>query len=168
MSTDAGRWASARNLRELAALCIAWLDGEISETPIYEGAPCEDKLSLALVLRLVNRAGFVTDNAARAGVDESGEDQWGAWVEGFADDETLTRLTDAIAGPGVLTLSAVRRYSPQHEDVSQTWDAWTDACPMARSALLGAWYVVIEDPRPGRDSVLWPALEAFAASAVTA
>ena len=155
MSTDAYRWASARTLPDLAALCIAWLDGEVYETPLYEGAPCEDKLSLATILTAVNRAGFVTDNAGRAGQYES------AWVEGYADDATEARLRATVAGTP-LTYCANRRFDPLREGVAEDWDAWTAFCPAAEAALIGAWFVAIEDARPGRDDVLWPALEAFA------
>ena len=164
MTADAERWASARNLPDLAALVIAWLNGEIGETPIYEGGPCEDKLSLAAILTAVNRAGLVTDNAAPAGADDDGEDMQNAWIEGFADDATEAALLKAVRGTD-LVYCASRRFNPLREGVGEDWDAWMDSCPEAARALYHAWHVVIEDPRPGRDDVLWPALEAFAREA---
>jgi hypothetical protein len=164
-AADASRWAAARTLPDLAALCIAWLDGDVSETPLYEGPPCEDKASLAAVLTAVNRAGYVTDNASRAGSDESGEDVWNAWIEGFAGDATEARLREAVRGTS-LTYGAYRRPGPLRGGIAEDWDAWMDLCPSALHVLYRAWYVVIEDPRPGRDDLLWPALEAFAAGEV--
>jgi hypothetical protein len=163
MTADAARWAEATDLPALGELVIAWLNGEIGETPLHEGPPCEDKQSLAPVLTLVNRAGLITDNAERGGAGYGGS--WAGWIEGLASAATVSRLREAVAGTP-LVMTASQWADPFPEGTSETWGAWADFCPGAADEIRGAWYVVIDDPRPGRDSVLWAALDAFAAKRV--
>jgi hypothetical protein len=159
MTADAARWAEATDLPALGELVIAWLNGTVNETPLHEGPPCEDKMSLAPVLTLVNRVGFITDNAERGGHGYGGS--WAGWIEGIASEGTVTRLREAVAGtPLVMTDVAWADLLPK--GVSETWGAWADFCPGAADEIRAARYVTIDDPRPGRDSVLWAALEAFA------
>ena len=155
----ATRWAAAKNLDDLGALCIAWLNGEIAKTPLYY-APCLSKLELAPALTAVNRAGLVTDNAGRAGSDD--DESWTASAEGFASAETAARLAAAVEGTP-LTLTVLSWGDPLPDGIRADWDAWIAACPAA--ALRACLHVTVEDPEPGRDDVLWPALEAFAGGA---
>lgn len=169
---DAARWASAKNMADLGELVVAWLHGEIAQTPGHCGPPCRETIPLVPVLELVNRAGFVTDNSQQA-ASRKGR-TWNTWVIGFASDATLARLRAAVAGTP-LELDACR--GKVHDCGRRPWglprcprkDAtrfWADACPDVAGELAGTWWVYIEDPEPGRNSVLWPALEAFAGNGV--
>src|SRR5579859_1344852 len=78
---DAARWASARDMTALGELVIAWLGGEIRQTPGHCGPPNRETIPLVPVLTTVNRAGLLTDNSHRAGSRD--DDTWNAWVQGF-------------------------------------------------------------------------------------
>jgi Domain of unknown function (DUF6919) len=172
---DRRRWRQAETLADLGELVIAWLNGEIHETPSHCGAPYGETIPLIPVLTAVNRAGFIT-NGSQLAETPSGPvspDEgfaWNAWVDGFASDDVLARLRDAVAG-APLTLTACR--GCVHECGVRRWDwwfcpwkdsadFWDERCPRVRDQLYGCWYVCVSDPRPGRNDVLWPALERLA------
>jgi hypothetical protein len=188
---DRKRWASAQTLADLGALMIAWLNGEMRETPGHLGPPCEETISLIPVLIACNRAGFVTIGSQPGKVETcaGGLCEQRAGVEGIADAAALARLREAIKGTGLrlITHRAPRRQwrwsGATHEDAMVvTRDCGEDftqfgatlsrglACDMAGArspeaceAVIAAWQVTIIDPEWGRNSVLWPALERFAA-----
>ena len=91
-------------------------------------------------------------------------------MEGFASDEVLARLDEAVAGTPLL-LTACRRYDHECWRRAEDWwpcpwkdiaDFWAGRCPRAEDEIYGSWYVGISDPQPGRNDLLWPALERFA------
>jgi len=165
---DRRRWRQAATLADLGELVIAWLNGEITQTPGHLGPPCDETIPLIPALTLANRAGFVTDNSSPAA------SAWGDWseasVSGFVSDSDLERLREVTGG---LVLAACRH---SHHECGKTkpWELWcpgrevrgfwSRACPAVGEELAGAWFVMIGDPAPGRNDRLWPALERFAAS----
>jgi len=162
---DAARWKTAATMADLGELVIAWLNGEITQTPGHCGPPAGETLPLIDVLTDINRGGFVTDNSQLA---ESMDGRtWNTWVAGFAADETLARIRAAVAGTP-LTVQACRGRAhecrpsraflqpcPRKDSVG----FWADACPDAADVLRDAWWVHVEDPQPGRNS-MWPILAA--------
>lgn len=168
--SDAARWASCRDMADLGEMVVAWLNGEVAQNPGHCGPPCAETIPLIPVLTAVNRAGFVTDNSQRA--DSSGDRTWNAWVSGWADDATLARIRAATTGAG-LSAAACRRTSHECDRMPSFWFCpwhdsvcfWWDRCPAMGNAFNDLWYVNVEDPEPGRNDRLWPALEAFAGSA---
>lgn len=165
---DRARWKQAATAAYLGELVIAWLNGEIRETPAHLGPPAAETIPLIPVLTLVNRAGLVTDSSQLAG--HRVDDAWNAWVCGFASDAVLGRLRDAVAGTP-LALTACRRCEHECWQRAGEWwhcpwkdiaDFWAERCPRAADELYGSWYVCISDPEPGRNDVLWPALERLA------
>jgi hypothetical protein len=165
---DRARWKQARTLADLGELVIAWLNGEIRQTPGHCGPPCDETIPLIPALTVINRGGFVTDNSQLA--ESTGDGTWNTWVSGFAADDTLARLRAAVSGTP-LTLDACRgrihgcgrrpwRLPPCPRN--QVTGFWAGACPHVAGALWGTWWVYIEDPEPGRNDRLWPALERFA------
>lgn len=160
----AARWRSARTLADLGELAIAWLHGEINQTPGHNGPPDDETIPLIPALVIVNRGGFVTENSQLAGFD--GDDTWNTWVSGFASDATLARLREAVGGTP-LRLSACRgrvhecgqqRFRFPHCPRREVTRFWADACPAVASTLWDAWYVTVEDPEPGRNELLWTTL----------
>jgi len=170
---DAARWKSATSMADLGELVIAWLHGEIIQTPGHCGPPCDETIPLIPSLTALNRAGFVTDNSQLA--EFMGGRTWNTWVEGFASDETLARIREACGGTD-LTVTACRGCA--HEcDGSQVWwfcpwrevaGFWAERCPQVADELYDCWFVHVEDPEPGRNDRLWPALEAFASEVMSA
>lgn len=166
---DRKRWKGARTLADLGGLVIAWLHGEIQQTPGHCGPPCDETIPLIPVLELVNRAGFVTDNSQLAETCEYGT--WNTWVSGFAPDATLARLREAIAGtPLVLAMCRSRAHDcPSLQRLlggcpwSTTVSFWAARCPAVARELHRCWYVTVSDPEPGCNDLLWPALAMFAA-----
>lgn len=164
--SDRARWADASDWADLGDLVVAWLDGNITQTPGHCGPPDDETIPLIPVLTAVNRAGFITDNS------QAGDDRWAdcnAWVCGFAADDVLARLRESLAGtPLVLTAcrgkdhgcrrSRIFRCCPWRESVAD----WAERCPHAADDLRNSWYVGIEDPERCRNDRLWPALAAFA------
>jgi hypothetical protein len=161
---DRRAWRPARTMEDLGELVIAWLHGEITQTPGHCGPPCGETVPLIPALEVINRGGLVTDNSQRA---ESADDgyTWNTWVSGWADDATLAAIRAATAGTGLIT-AACRRTSHECDRMQSFWFCpwhdsvcfWQDRCPgMAFSDL---WYVNVEDPEPGRDGLLWDTLAA--------
>jgi hypothetical protein len=180
---DSGRWHSARTLADLGWLTALFLQGHIGQTPSHDGPPDRETADLITALTACNRAGFVTDNS-QPGVpsDAYGSGQR-AWVSGFASNDVLARLRVAAAGTGLI-VSAARADEdspgpliPVTLDYGEefTWagggqprseleDHYGRLChPDAIRAVCDAWQVNIIDPEWGRNDVLWPALEKFAA-----
>src|SRR5260370_79248 len=95
---DRRRWKQARTLADLGELVVAWLNGEIEQTPGHLAPPDPETIPLIPALTLANRAGFVTDCSQLA---ESIDGRtWCAWVSGFTTDDGLERLRKALAGTG--------------------------------------------------------------------
>jgi hypothetical protein len=165
---DRARWKRATTIGDLGELVIAWLNGEIRETPAHCGPPAAETLPLVPALTVLNRARFITDNSQRA--DGRGDRTWNTWVCGFAPDEVLARLDEAIAGTPLL-LTACRGCHHECGQRADEWwhcpwkdtaDFWAQRCPRAADDLYGCWYVCVSDPEPGRNDVLWAALEGIA------
>jgi hypothetical protein len=60
---DAARWKSAQSMAGLGELVIAWMNGDITQTPGHCGPPCEETYPLIPALTVINRGGFVTDSS---------------------------------------------------------------------------------------------------------
>ena len=167
---DRRRWRQAQTLADLGELVIAWLNGEITQTPGHLGPPDPETIPLIPVLTAVNRAGFVTDNSQQAETHEGRT--WEAWVSGFASDATLARLRDTVAGTPLI-LTACRGCAHECDRAPRWWfcpwkesaDFWACRCPRVTDGLYRCWYVSIADPVPGRNDRLWPALKWFAGGA---
>lgn len=160
---DAARWKTARTMADLGELVIDWLNGEITQTPGHCGPPCDETLPLIDVLSVINRGGFVTDNSQLA---ESMDGRtWNTWVAGFAAGETLARIREAADGTR-LTVQACRgrvhecrprRAFLQPCPRRDCTGFWANACPDTADALWATWWVHVEDPEPGRNS-MWSIL----------
>lgn len=162
---DRARWASARTMAGLGELVIAWLHGEITQTPGHCGPPCDETIPLIPVLEILNRAGFVTDNSQLAETIDGRT--WNTWVSGWADDATLARIRTATAGTGLIA-AACRRTTHECDRMPSFWCCpwhdsvcfWSARCPAMADAFQDLWYVNVEDPEPGRDDLLWSTLAA--------
>jgi hypothetical protein len=167
-------------------VCALFLEGRIRDTPTYGGPPDPETQPLIPVLAACNRAGFVTHQSQPGEpLDDDGCAQR-ANVSGFADSKTFARLMTAAAEADLIVTGARaldgtgRDFGPFFaitidDGEELTWDgitcsrrilrdsyAWCH--PSALKALCDAWQVTLIDPEWGRNDVLWPALEAFAAS----
>jgi hypothetical protein len=163
---DRARWASARSLADLGELVIAWLHGEIIQTPGHCGPPDPETIPLIPWLTAINRGGFVTDNSQLAEI--TGEAAWGTDVSGFASGEVLEKIRAAVAGTE-LKMGACRggvhgcwrgRWNVPPCPRRATLSFWTGRCPDMGDELRHSWWVHIEDPEPGRNNLLWPVLRA--------
>jgi len=161
---DAARWKSARTMADLGELVIAWLNGEITQTPGHCGPPCDETFPLITALTVINRGGFVTDNSQLA---ESMDGRtWNTWVDGFATDEALARIREAAAGTPLVVRACrgrvhgcgKRRLALPPCPRTDVTDFWATACPAVADALWDTWWVQVEDPEPGRNDLLWGAL----------
>jgi hypothetical protein len=166
--SDAARWRDCRTMADLGEAVVAWLAGEVTQTPGHCGPPAEETYPLIPSLIVLNRAGFVTDNSQLAGNADG--HTWNTWVAGFATDETLARLRAAVDGtPLILRACRGRDHECGHRRFAlppcprgDVTDFWATACPQAADLLWEAWWVYAEDPEPGRNDRLWLALEAIA------
>lgn len=162
---DAARWHSARSIPDLAELVVAWLNGEITQTPGHCGPPERETIPLIPALTVINRGGFITDCSQLAG--SAGGDTWNTWVDGFTSAAVLLKMRAAVAGTP-LVLTACR--GDYHECgrlshlarclAEEVPGFWADSCPAIADELYDCWYVSVEDPEPGRNDLLWPALAA--------
>jgi hypothetical protein len=98
---DRKRWAGARSLADIGALTVAWMHGDLDQTPGYCGPPDPETVPHFHALEAANLAGFVTDNSQSASSAAEAEQcgwEWNAWVCGFTDDATLHCLRALIDG----------------------------------------------------------------------
>jgi hypothetical protein len=180
---DSAAWRRARTLAGLGELTAKWLEGEVKSLPtVIPGyGPDEETAGLIPVLAAVNRAGYMTD-FSQPGAAEPGWSQRAA-VSGFASAATFTALCAAAAGADLIINAAHAGTEPLainivvslDGDEEYTWsgramtrtvvqDSYGPDChPDAVEALCQAWQVSIIDPEWGRNDVLWPVLERFAA-----
>lgn len=163
---DAARWKSARTMADLGELVIAWLNGEITRTPGHCGPPDGETFPLVPALTAINRGGFVTENSQLA--ETTGGETWNTWVCGFAAGETLARIRAAAGGTPLIVRACGgkvhecgrRRFALPPCPRPEVTDFWATACPGAADLLWKTWWVHVEDPEPGRNNLLWPALAA--------
>lgn len=162
---DASRWASARTMADLGEMVIAWLNGEITQTPGHCGPPERETIPLIPALTVINRGGFITDCSQLA--ESMDGETWNTWLDGFTSDAVLLKMRAAVDGTP-LVLTACR--GSYHECSQAAHLArclgkevpgfWADACPAIADELRDCWYVSVEDPEPGRNDLLWPTLAA--------
>jgi hypothetical protein len=189
---NAAAWQSARTLADLGELTAQWIEGTLASQPGYFGRSDIDRSDVLVpLLAAVNRAGFRTDcsqaaEAPCAGYDDRVWEQR-AGVTGLADDQAVARLRAAIAGTRLI-LTARRGRDVQGvsyrdaipvtcaDEKPVTWfgaacgpdelaDTLSPCHPDTIGAACDAWQVAVIDPEWGRNDVLWPALERFAAPA---
>jgi hypothetical protein len=162
---------------------IAYQPGYCAAVDVDE----DDVPGLTALLAACCRAGFVTTCSqaalARAGYDGEWWEQRAA-VEGFADDDTLDRLT-AVANSAGLSISAgraggrtnyrqsvtVTTCNSRHRTgfgvilsrahIGDDWTGYGICQPSAVDELIDAWQVLVYDPEWGSNDRLWPALAAF-------
>ncbi len=163
--SDTARWASAKTMADCGELVIAWLHGDIVQTPGHCGPPELETVPLVDVLTVLNRGGYLTDCSQLA--ESADGDTWNTWVDGFASDATLARMREAVAGTPLI-LTACRRRSHEHRQMPHLarccWkelvDFWAEKCPAVTGELEDSWLVSVEDPQDGRNNLLWPTLAA--------
>lgn len=187
---DKNRWASAHSLPELGELTALWLEGRIASQPgcMPNCGPDNETLPLVATLAAANRAGYVT-HSSQPGFDGLGYDgaRWvqSAVVTGFVDQAgsaLLQQLAAGVLGLHVIAQTASRaRVSYDaaaavtcREDKERTWfgarlprrhiaDLYEECNPRMHQVLFRAVQVTIIDLEWGRDTALWPVLDAFAA-----
>lgn len=175
---DRKAWASARSMADLGEGVVAWLNGDLTETPGHMGPPDDETIPLIFTLSLINRSGFVTDNSQRGG--SNSEAAWDAWVSGFASPATMASLRKAVAGTDlILTACRGRVHQCGRELVPRLLrflmpcpgrdarSSWADRSPHISGELADAWYATIADPGPDRNDRLWPALRDALTAEVT-
>jgi len=179
---DSDRWRSARTLADLAKLTVAWLNGEIQETPSHLAPPMPETVSPDPCPDSCQPRWFrTTQSQPGEALDDLGSAQR-ANVSGFASTDTFARLMAAVADADLIITAA--RAAP-YDDLAPfiaitlddgeefTWDGGADSresiehgyghdCPDAVDALCRAWQVTLIDPEWGRNDLLWPLLERFA------
>jgi hypothetical protein len=180
--SDWERWAACRTMDDLADMTVAWLHGEVQETPDNLAPPAAETIELIPALTAANRAGYLTECSQPGRPLTNGNGQRAA-VSGYATDATREALAGLASDAGlmisVMRASAKRtRYTcrtlvtvsggeertwfgAQLSLVDLRWDY--EICPEAAEAVCKAWQVTIIDPEWGRNDVLWPMLEKFAA-----
>ncbi len=161
--SDASRWKTARSMEDLGELVIAWLNGEVTQTPGHCGPPCDETIPLIDALTAINRGGFVTDNSQLA--ETMNGSTWNTWVDGFATGETLAKIRAAAKGTALVVLACRGRHHEHRQGFRfqpcprrDLTDFWATACPHAADVLWDTWWVYVEDPEPGRNSLLWNTL----------
>jgi hypothetical protein len=181
---DEARWLGARTLADLGELTAEWLEGRVKSQPRYFGGPAPETGPLTPVLAACNRAGFVTDDSQPGEPGDEYEPQRAA-VCGYMATEALSRLCRYLAGTSLAVVAHAPACQVTSDDgaivITPSDDEYytraggpTSAAtlrseyagelhPDAIEALCSAWQVSIVDLEWGRNDVLWPALERFAA-----
>jgi hypothetical protein len=185
---DAARWHGARSLADLGELTAQWLEGKHSYTLGYSGGvPDEETRPLVPILAAANRAGFVTHQSQPGEPHDKHGSAQRANVSGYAGPEAFARLMAAASGADLIITAAralddseERQFGPLFaitldEGEEFTWDGialsrsildrdyGSDCAPGVIDELAAAWQVTLIDPVWGRNDVLWPVLQKFAA-----
>ena len=164
---DRRRWRQAATMADLGELVVDWLNGTVEQTPSHLAPPDPETIPLIPALTAVNRAGFVTENSQLAETREGRS--WNTWVAGFASERALRWIREAVDGTP-LVLRACRGRA--HEcgkrlpwgfcPGKEARGYWRHRSPDAAGELANAWWVMLCDPEPGRNDLLWASLEKFA------
>lgn len=173
MSTgDRDRWASARSVADLGTLMAAWLEGDISSRPAYEGRTGPDYETRPLIptLAALCRRGFLTTDS-QPGHADGGWTQHAA-VAGFVADKALARLLAKAAQrnhlltttgkPIVVTFRRGRPATAFGGDLDERnlTAHWNDISPQALADLRTATQIAIVAPEPGpAGNRLWNTLK---------
>ncbi len=104
LHADRPHWAATRNLEDLCARTVDWLEGRIQSQPGYYGPVDVDEDTapgLTAALTACNRAGFLTADS-QAGTIAPGYDRAGwvlhAAVTGYTSPAVWARIEAAVAG----------------------------------------------------------------------
>lgn len=186
-------WLRAETLAELGECTAGWLEGRVCSQPGYTAGagPDPETRDLIPTLAAACRAGFVT-RGSQPGIPRStawdGNTPYVqcAAVEGYADHATATALRAATAGAGLIVIVhedfGIRRSYDDAVDVTynpDTGEGFTcfgyrpasrdirfglAGCSTAAvAAVLNGVQITLIDPVPGRNDLLWPTLDTFAA-----
>lgn len=180
-------WAATRTIADHGELVARWLDGDYRFTPGHVGPADSETAPLVPDLVRLNRAGVVTTGSqpGATGTDQDG-DGWvqRAYVTAYGDNETIDRLARAAAAAGlwvlcepydapatVATMPAPPvpvAFDDGHAPLmglypgrNTVWGAPSIAWhPESRAAWETATQLVVIDPEPGRERLLWDTLTA--------
>lgn len=179
---DHKQWAAARTLADLGHLMALWLEGSIKSRPGYYGSTDLDTPELTALCAALCRAGLVTDNSQQGGhwTYRGRAVRARASIAGFADDETLNKLYDAVRGTGLIVTArhTKRRRWWRHRDEGagrvavtevegrintefggQLWPScmesiWDGIGAQAYREVRDAWHIAVVDPEWGRNELL--------------
>lgn len=173
---EAARWRMCLTVADLGEACADYLRGRLPSQPAYAPKTPVDEETTQLVPVLVklNLAGFFTTGSQPGSTVYLDTPKQNAFVTGFADEATMHSLLALVSNTrGLRYRIRQTRLRKDHansdgirwgiESASDVRSFYGAVCSReAIAALLIAYQVVIEDRMPGRDSVLWPALEQWA------
>ena len=175
-------WSTARSLADLGELTALWLLGRVSTHPTQDTSPDEETTRIRGSLVRLNRRGFVTEFSQPGEKLKDGCAQRAA-VSGFCSETVARRLAALTLCSDLIVLAyppdGLRGYQiPITIDDYHpfTWCGSFDLeCGLASfegldgealESLRASWYVVLIDPRWGRERYLWrEALRALGAGA---
>jgi len=169
-------WSTAESLREFGLLTARWLLGKDAEYPLYGGPPDPETAEILRDLLVLNRRGLVSLFSQPAEPIASGGSGQRSAFEGLAEEQLARR----VAALTLYTDLLVFLYEPcatgGYQVPISTWEyhpyTWCGASfgeeniePLVeissiagKLALLGAWRVVVIDPKWGRKRLLWNSL----------
>jgi hypothetical protein len=173
---EAARWRMCLTVADLGEACADYLRGRLPSQPAYApSTPVDDETTqLIPVLVKLNLAGFYTTGSQPGSTVFLDDLEQNAYVTGFADEATMRSLLAVVSNTrGLRYRIRQTRLRKDHansdrirwgiESASDVRSFYGEVCSdEAVAALLVAYQVAIEDRLPGRDSVLWPALEQWA------
>jgi len=140
---DAGRWRAARTLADLGEVTAQWLEGKITSIPTVVPGYGPDEETADLIPARPARPSSFSLAAPPA-----------AW--------TAARKPDP-GHPGRRPGNTWFGYHLGRADIEDDQARYGICHPDAVKALCTDWQVTIIDPEWGRNDVLWPVLESFAA-----
>ena len=168
-------WRTARTLEDLAQATIAFLRGDLGETPVHGGPPDPETAPLIADLMRMNAAGFITVDSQPGEVSPGWSQR--AYVEGLCTEATAARIEAAVLGTELVLLSfapgaigeasitvSLDGRTPNtflgRADPSYFNDLIGNGSPELDAELARAWTLQIFDPVWGRSDMLLSALVA--------
>lgn len=169
-------WMSARSLPELGERGARWAAGKLGAHPGGYDVPAPETEALLPVIQRANEAGFFTYQSQPGGEWDTpdGHEEARAFVEGFLERSALEGFRRHMEGAGMLVLDSMAHDEPLvryngSDECGGRWRARADGSmnhisSAARASLASAADLTVIDTEWGRNDVLWPALDSWAAS----
>lgn len=170
--SKAKNWRTARSLADMGELTVLWLLGQLPHPGGYE-SPDEETMRIQDALVRLNRGGFVTEFSQPGEKLKNGFAQRAA-VSGFCSEAVARKLAALTLCSDLIVIAY-----PPNELVRQLWGymipitvedyhpfTWSGRYGDPRESMRGlsrqalkilrdSWYVVMIDPRWGREKYLW-------------
>jgi hypothetical protein len=177
--SGASPWDDARSIDDLARATIAFLRGELNQTPSHGAPPDPETAPLVADLIALNIAGFVTTSSQPGDRDPRWPQR--AYVQGICSEEVAARIEMGLLGTELVVLSFAPGSTGDgniavsldeglpftflgRRDSAGEAEFYSNGSSALDAVLADVWSLQVFDPAWGRNDRLWPTLTAALAA----